>query len=131
MNLAQLLIFMIALVDQVYSIIKKETPDTCKQKDGDYFFDTVQMKCVQCKDGTIPDENCKYLFQILSAHLNLNLDLSCVCAPGFKRIPHDGAAAQPPKAFLSKFHHTCEKCPAGSAPSSDGLECLTCSGSGI
>lgn len=66
MNLAQFVILMIALAlqaDQVSSIIKKETPDTCKQKDGDYFFDTVQMKCVQCKDGTVPDENCKYLFK--------------------------------------------------------------------
>ena len=68
MNLAQLVIFTIVLilqVDQVSSFIKRETPETCKQKEGEYFFDTVQMKCVECKDGTVADEKCKYLFSII------------------------------------------------------------------
>ena len=62
MNLAPIittLLVMLMQVEIVSSIIKKETPATCEAKSGNYFFDSVQMKCVECKDDAVPAADCK------------------------------------------------------------------------
>lgn len=73
------------------------------------------MKCVICKDDTVPADDY----------------LSCVCAPGSKRIaPANVAAGRPERAYLSNFHPNCEECSTGTAPNAAQSACLTI-GSGV
>ena len=89
------------------------------------------MKCVICKNAnSVPAKNCKSIL-ICDSFYSI-IDLSCVCAPGSKRVaPANVEAGRPNKAYLSNFHPTCEECTANTeASNADQSACLSI-GSGV
>ena len=97
----------------------------CEKKPGTY-FDSSTLSCESCPANTRPNAD----------------GTGCECASGWKRVPSAATKAQvaalseaeraalPADFFLADFLPTCERCPAGTAPSQDGAVCLACGGGG-